>query len=94
MSGRFPGFAPNSYVSPQNRSRFGPIYHQVLIVFDKEHLHAVRATSNGVGVTGSGGAVEVLEAGIPPAAGSPVDALDIPRTVPKRVVLLFNGAQS
>jgi len=26
MNGRFPGFAPNSYVSLQNRSKFGPIY--------------------------------------------------------------------
>jgi hypothetical protein len=24
---RFLGFAPNSWVSPQNRSQFGPIYH-------------------------------------------------------------------
>jgi hypothetical protein len=27
MKGRFPGCAPNSSVSPQNRSKFGPMYH-------------------------------------------------------------------
>ncbi len=33
MNGRFPGFAPNSYVSPQNRSKFGPIYQ---LLYDKK----------------------------------------------------------
>jgi hypothetical protein len=29
LNGRFPGFAPNSSVSHQNRSKFGPIYQSI-----------------------------------------------------------------
>jgi len=31
LSGRIPGLAPISYVSPQHRSKFGPIYHHLYL---------------------------------------------------------------